>query len=91
MNAKENAVLNRIKQLEEAITKAREYLDDGRHPDWHGFRPLFSSKKRDGKDLPPHRDWVQNVFIPGKVKALKHAEKVLRTMGRKADRRASER
>ena len=44
MNAKQKAVLDRIKYLEEAITKGREYLENGVHGDWHGFRPLFTAK-----------------------------------------------
>ena len=62
MNPKKKAVLDRIKRLEEAITKGREYLESGKHAQWRGFRPLFDAKVRDGKILPPHKDWVKNVF-----------------------------
>lgn len=37
MNSKTKAVLDRIKRLEEAITKAQEYLESGKHADWRGF------------------------------------------------------
>ena len=81
VNAKKNAILDRIKHLEEAITKAREYLEAGKHAHWHGFRPLFVAKMRDGKALPPHRDWVKNVFLPRQERALRRAQKVLAKLG----------
>jgi hypothetical protein len=77
MNPKKKAVLDRIKHLEEAITKGREYLESGRHATWHGFRPLFDAKVRDGKVLPPHKDWVKNVFLPRRERALRQAQKAL--------------
>lgn len=64
MNVKRKAVLDRIKNLEEAIAKGQEYLESGKHAHWNGFRPLFVPKLREGKTLPPHKDWVKNVFIP---------------------------
>jgi hypothetical protein len=77
MNQKRKAVLDRIKHLEEAITKGREYLQTGEHAHWHGFRPLFADKVRGGKALPPHKDWVKNVFLPNRERALRRARKVL--------------
>ena len=77
MNAKRKAVLDRIDSLEQAIARAREYLESGKHAHWSGFRPLFVHKLRDGKELPPHKDWIKNVFLPGNEKALKRAEKTL--------------
>jgi len=77
MNAKRKAVLDRIESLEQAIGRAREYLESGKHAHWSGFRPLFVHKLKDGKELPPHKDWVKNVFLPGKEKALRRAEKTL--------------
>ena len=77
MNPKRKAVLDRIKHIEVAITKGREYLQTGEHAHWHGFRPLFSDKVRDGKALPPHEDWVKNVFLPNRERALRRAQKVL--------------
>jgi hypothetical protein len=71
-------LLARIKRLEDAITIANEYLDTGKHADWKGFRPLFAAKLRAGKELPPHRDWVRNVFLPRRERALNRAEKLLR-------------
>ena len=64
MNPETKAILDRIKNLEEAIAKGRDYLESGAHADWNGFRPLFVAKMRDGKALPPHKDWVKNVFLP---------------------------
>ncbi len=63
MDKKRKAVLDRIQRLEEAITKAHEYLESGKHADSRDFRPLFNVKVRDGKILPPHKDWVKNVFL----------------------------
>jgi hypothetical protein len=74
---KKIAVLDRIKRLEEAITKGREYLESGKHADWHGFRALFAVRVRDGKTLPPHKDWVKNVFLPRRERALRQAQKAL--------------
>ena len=81
MNAKRKSVLDRIELLEQAIRKAREYLESGKHANWHGFRPLFDRKLRDGKELPPHKDWVKNVFLPRTEKALGRAEKTLERLG----------
>jgi hypothetical protein len=77
MNPKKNDILERIKHLEEAVAKGREYLETGEHAHWHGFRPLFAHKIRDGKILPPHRDWVKKVFLPSHEKALSKAQKTL--------------
>ena len=59
------------------MARAHEYLETGKHAHWHGFRALFSTKVRDGEELPPHKDWVKNVFIPNTESALKQAERVL--------------
>jgi hypothetical protein len=77
MNLKKKAILDRIKCLESAIDKGREYLESGKHAHWQGFRPLFVPKIRDGKTLPPHKDWVKNVFLPRHERALRKAEKTL--------------
>ena len=77
MKPKEKAILDRIKKLEEAITKGREYLESGANADWYGFRAWFVRKIRDGKALPPHKDWVKNVFLPRREKALREAERLL--------------
>jgi hypothetical protein len=77
MNSKEKAILERIEHLEDAMTKAREYLERGKHADWHGFRPLFADKVRNGKVLPPHKDWVKNVFLPSQEKALIRNQRLL--------------
>ena len=81
MNAKRKAVLDRIDGLEQAIRKARAYLDRGAHANWAGFRPLFDPKQRNGTELPPHKDWVRNVFLPRTEKALTRAEKILERLG----------
>jgi hypothetical protein len=77
MSSKRNAILDRIKRHEEAIAKGREYLESGKHAHWHGFRPLFVDKMRDGKVSPPHKDWVKNVFLPRRERALREAQKIL--------------
>ena len=76
-NQKKTTVEERIKNLEDDLLKAQEYLEDGSHADWHGFQPLFRKKIRNGKALPPHRDWVKNVFIPSCEKAIRKAENIL--------------
>ena len=76
-NPKRKAVLERIESIEQAIVRAKEYLESGKHADWIGFRPLFDSKFRDGKELPPHKEWVKNVFLPREEKALRYEEKLL--------------
>lgn len=77
MNTKKKAVLKRIRRLQEAIATGHEYIESGSHADWQGFRPLFAQKIRDGKTLPPHKDWVKNVFLPRRERALRKAEKAL--------------
>jgi len=77
MNLKKKAVLDRIRNLEDAIAKGHEYLESGKHADWHGFRPLFAAKVRDGKTLPPHKDWIRNVFLRRNERALRRAEDTL--------------
>ncbi len=77
VDPKKKAVLERIGSLGGDLAKAQEYLKTGAHADWNGFRPLFTPKFRDGKALPPHKDWVKNVFIPNRERALLKAEKAL--------------
>jgi hypothetical protein len=77
MNAKRKAVLARIEVLQQAITRAKEYLENGKHADWAGFRPMFVRKIQRGVEVPPHRDWVRNVFLRRSQKALSREEKVL--------------
>ncbi|MCA9392869.1 MAG: hypothetical protein KC900_01590 [Candidatus Omnitrophica bacterium] len=74
MNQNIKSVLARIRYLEESIQKGHEYLEYNMHADWNGFRALFTEKFRDGKALPPHKDWVKNVFIPRHEKTLKRAQ-----------------
>jgi hypothetical protein len=73
MDSKKKAILDRIKHLEIAITKAQEYLETGDHAHWHGFRPWFDDKIKDGKIAPPHKDWVKKKFLPNYEQALKKA------------------
>jgi len=75
MNPKKEAVLDRIRDLEDAIAKGREYLETGQHAQWNGCRLLFNSKVRDGKKLRSHKDWVKNVFLPRCEGGLRHARK----------------
>jgi hypothetical protein len=77
MRPKKKSVLDRIKHLEEAIAKGREYLESGEHAHWHGFRPLFDAKKKNGEESPPHPEWVKKVFLPSRERALRRAEKAL--------------
>jgi hypothetical protein len=88
MNSKAKVILDRIKHLEEAIAKGREYLESGKHAHWHGFRPLFAVKVKAGNTLPPHKDWVRNVFLPRRERALRNAQKTLEKLnsrGRTSD------
>ena len=77
MDPKKRAILKSIQRLEEALTRAHEYLETGAHSDWHGFRALFAQKVKDGKVAPPHKDWVKNVFIPNCEKGIHKAERKL--------------
>jgi hypothetical protein len=49
MIAKKKSILDRIAHIEDAIAKGREYLENGEHAHWHGFRPLFDRNVRDGR------------------------------------------
>ena len=77
MNSNRNAVLDRIKHLEDALAKGRAYLKSGEHAQWHGFRALFHNKQKEGEPLPPHPEWVKNFFLPSRERALRRAEKAL--------------
>lgn len=70
-------VLARIESLNTSIRKANEYLESGEHANWAGFRPLFDCKLKDGKEMPPHKDWVRNVFLRRMERSLQKAEKTL--------------
>jgi hypothetical protein len=83
LNTKQTAPVERIKLIEQAIAKANEYLETGKHAHWVGFRPLFDSKFRNGKELPPHKDWVKNVFLPRMEKALRREEKLAERLDKK--------
>jgi hypothetical protein len=74
---KTKAILERIKILEDALSKGREYLESGAHANWRGFRAMFDAKMKDGRALPPHTDWIKNVFLPRREKALSRAERLL--------------
>jgi hypothetical protein len=83
MNPKEKAVRERIKSHEDALVKAKEYLETGAHSNWPGFGALFAPKTKDGRDVPPHKDWVRNVFIPRHEKAIRKAERILERLEQK--------
>ncbi len=80
MNPKIKIIFARIEHIEREIAKGREYLKSGKHADWHGFRPLFIDKVKNGRALPPHEDWVKNVFLPQHEKALGKTHKLLETL-----------
>lgn len=88
MHAKKKAILDRIRRLEEGIARAREYLETGAHADWRRFRPLFDKKVRNGIPLPPHKDWVKNVFLRSYERALIRSEKLLEQLDLKSSNRA---
>ena len=85
---KRAAVLARIDSHEDAIRRAEEFLESGAHADWHGFRPRFADKLRDGVSLPPHADWIRSTFLRRMHRALRDAERVLETLDRRASERA---
>jgi hypothetical protein len=85
MNAKQKAVLDRIEHLEDAIAKGRGYLNTGANAGWHGFRPLFEVKVKRGAHSPPHPDWVRNVFLPRRERALEQAKRALERLNRLKD------
>jgi hypothetical protein len=77
LSAKRKNVLERIESWKRAIRKAREYLESGKDEKWVGFRPFFGR----GENLPPHKDWVKNVFLPRQEKYLARDEKILERLG----------
>ena len=81
-NIKRKAVLERIVSLEQDIDRAREYLESGKHAHWQKFQPWFDRKFKDGKELPPHKDWVKNVFLRRRKNALRYAERLLDRLGK---------
>jgi hypothetical protein len=83
LNTKKTPPVERIKLIEQAIAKAKEYLQSDKHAYWVGFRPLFDSKFRNGKELPPHKEWVKNVFLPRMEKALRREEKLAERLDKK--------
>jgi hypothetical protein len=87
MQPEERIILNRIKELEGAITKGREYLESGANANWIGFQPLFVKKIKDGKALSPHRDWVKNVFLPRQERLLNETERLLERLPERKARR----
>jgi hypothetical protein len=67
----------RIESLKEAIRKANEYLESGEHANWRPFRAVFNQKVKDGKELPPHKDWVRNVYLRDMERMLCEEEQML--------------
>ena len=76
LNMKKAPPVKRIQVIERTIANAKEYLATGNHAHWNGFRPLFVRKFKNGKELPPHKDWVKNVFLPRMEKELRREEKL---------------
>ncbi len=85
--SKKKAVVDRINGLAKAIAEARDYLESGKPENWQGSRALFDPKVRDGKILPPHRDWVKNFVLPRMEQALARAERVLEKVDQSEVRR----
>ena len=83
MNSKEKVVLERMKSHEDALVRAKEYLETGANSNWSGFRAWFVPKTKDGREMPPHKDWVRNVFIPRYEKAIRRAERTLERLEQK--------
>lgn len=81
--AKQKVILQRIEAAEDALARAKQYLETGAHEHWHGFRALFAPKQRSGIDLPPHPAWIRNVFVPRVEKVLDEAERALEQVNRK--------
>ncbi len=81
LTAKRKAVSERIEKFEQKIAKAKEYLESGKHAKFSDFQPLFTRKLKDGKELPPHKDWVKNFYLPCMERALRSAEKALERLG----------
>jgi hypothetical protein len=69
--------LARVRRLEASIRMAKEYLESGKHADSVAFRAIFKPKLKDGKELPPHKDWVKNFYLKQMERRLVQAEKVL--------------
>lgn len=80
---RKKALLERIKRFEEAVSRAKEYLESGEHAHWEKFKPFLVKKLKDGKELPPHRDWVKKVFLPRYERSLGRAEKLLERLDTK--------
>ena len=91
LNEKKKIIHERISCIEDTIIKGREYLEYGKHSDWRGFSPFFHFKRNNGKTLPPHIDWVKNVFLPSQEKALIKAENKLEKLTVKAEKMSKER
>lgn len=84
MALKRQNLLERISCIQEAIDKATEYLVNGKHAQWRSFRPIVTPKLRDDVPVPPHRDWVKNVFLPRMQRSLHYSEKVLEKLAEPA-------
>ena len=80
VTGKRKSIEARIGRIEAAITVANDYLETGEHADWHGFRPWFVGKFKDGKPCPPHNDWVKNVFLRGCRRQLADANRALKRL-----------
>ena len=94
VDPKIKAVRERIKHLEIAIVCANDYLETGKHARWQAFNPIFVYKFKNGEELPPHKDWVKNVFLPHVERSLSRSQKLLERLEigpttRKAKRRPS--
>ena len=78
---KATSVMGKIKWCEDQLKLAYRYLDTDEGSDLRIFRPLFTKKlDASGNALPPHKDWVKNVFIRRREKAIVRLQKRLRRL-----------
>ena len=83
MDPKVQAVVKHIERIEDAIIKGAN-SGERRPRRLARFSVVFHNKVQNGKAAPPHRDWVQNVFLPRSERAVERAEKALQRLERDA-------
>lgn len=84
--------MGKIRWCEEQLDLAYRYLETDEGSDLRIFRPLFSNKLNvSGNVLPPHKDWVKNVFIRRRENAILRLQKLLRRLEEMEHERRSNR
>lgn len=69
-----------IKRCEDKLKLAYRYLETDAGRDLRMFRPLFDKKlDASGNAVPPHIDWVKNVFIRRREKGYGPAAELGKT------------